>query len=75
MSGGRSSFGSGWHDRPIETLLPVELVQKEEKRDPSTSLVIVIDTSGSRRCQGAVGERSVAVGHETLIAARQGRDR
>ncbi len=48
MSGGRGSFGAGgWHDRPIEKLLPVELVQKEEKRDPSTSLVIVIDTSGS----------------------------
>ena len=48
MSGGRASFGSGgWHSRPIESLLPVELVQKEEKRDPSTSLVIVIDTSGS----------------------------
>ena len=48
MSGGRSGFGSGgWHDRPVEAMLPVELVQKEEKRDPSTSLVIVIDTSGS----------------------------
>ena len=48
MSGGRSGFGSGgWHDHPVETMLPVELVQKEEKRDPSTSLVIVIDTSGS----------------------------
>ncbi len=48
MSGGRASFGAGgWHDRPMETLLPVEFVQKEEKRDPSTSLVIVIDTSGS----------------------------
>lgn len=48
MSGGRSGFGSGgWHDHQIETMLPVELVQKEEKRDPSTSLVIVIDTSGS----------------------------
>ncbi|MCG8651906.1 MAG: VWA domain-containing protein [Pirellulales bacterium] len=48
MSGGRASFGAGgWHGRPIETLLPVELVQKEEKRDPSTTLVIVIDTSGS----------------------------
>ena len=48
MSGGRASFGGGgWHDRPIEGLLPIELVQKEEKRDPSTSLVIVIDTSGS----------------------------
>ena len=48
MSGGRAGFGmGGWHDRPIEELLPVELVQKEEKRDPSTSLVVVIDTSGS----------------------------
>ena len=48
MSGGRAAFGAGgWHARPIESLLPVELVQKEEKRDPSTSLVIVIDTSGS----------------------------
>lgn len=48
MSGGRASFGAGgWHNRPIETMLPVEFVQKEEKRDPSTSLVVVIDTSGS----------------------------
>lgn len=48
MSGGRGSFGAGgWHDRPVESLLPIEFVQKEEKRDPSTSLVVVIDTSGS----------------------------
>ncbi|MEO2017912.1 MAG: VWA domain-containing protein [Fuerstiella sp.] len=48
MSGGRAAFGAGgWHDRPVESLLPVEFVQKEEKRDPSTSLVVVIDTSGS----------------------------
>ncbi len=48
MSGGRAAFGAGgWHERPLESLLPVEFVQKEEKRDPSTSLVIVIDTSGS----------------------------
>ena len=48
MAGGRASFGAGgWHKRPVEELLPVEFVQKEEKRDPSTSLVIVIDTSGS----------------------------
>ncbi len=48
MSGGRAAFGTGgWHDRPIETMLPVESVQKEEKRDPSTTLAVVIDTSGS----------------------------
>ncbi|MHC4908557.1 MAG: VWA domain-containing protein [Planctomycetota bacterium] len=48
MSGGRSSFGAGgWHDTLVETVLPVELIQKEEKRDPSTTLVVIIDTSGS----------------------------
>ncbi|MEO1996122.1 MAG: VWA domain-containing protein, partial [Planctomycetaceae bacterium] len=48
MCGGRGAFGSGgWHNRPLESILPVEFIQKEEKRDPSTTLVIVIDTSGS----------------------------
>ncbi|MFT6041949.1 MAG: Ca-activated chloride channel family protein, partial [Gammaproteobacteria bacterium] len=47
-SGGVGSFGpGGWHNTPIEDLLPVEFVQKEEKRDPSTTLVVIIDTSGS----------------------------
>ena len=47
-TGGQGAFGpGGWHDTPVEDLLPVELVQKEEKRDPSTTLVIIIDTSGS----------------------------
>lgn len=48
MSGGRAAFGSGgWKDTAIEELLPIEFVHKEEKRDPSTTLVIIIDTSGS----------------------------
>ena len=47
-SGGSGAFGpGGWHKTPIEELLPVEFVQKEEKRDPSTTLVIIIDTSDS----------------------------
>ena len=47
-TGGAGAFGpGGWHDTAIEQLLPVELVQKEEKRDPSTTLVVIIDTSGS----------------------------
>lgn len=47
-SGGEASFGpGGYHEEPIEQLLPVEFVQKEEKRDPSTTLVVIIDTSGS----------------------------
>lgn len=47
-AGGEAAFGpGGYHEQPLEQLLPVEFVQKEEKRDPSTTLVIIIDTSGS----------------------------
>lgn len=47
-AGGEAAYGpGGWHDSPLASLLPVEAVQKEEKRDPSVSLVIIIDTSGS----------------------------
>ncbi|MCB9913970.1 MAG: VWA domain-containing protein [Planctomycetes bacterium] len=47
-SGGTAAFGpGGYHQAPLEELLPVEFVQKEEKRDPSTTLVVIIDTSGS----------------------------
>jgi Ca-activated chloride channel family protein len=48
FSGGRGAYGpGGWHEAPAADLLPVESLQKEEKRDPSTTLVIIIDTSGS----------------------------
>ena len=48
FAGGKSSFGTGgYFDTPIASVLPVELIQKEEKRDPSTTLVVIIDTSGS----------------------------
>ncbi|MCP4772407.1 MAG: VWA domain-containing protein [Planctomycetes bacterium] len=48
MSGGTGSFGpGGWAETPVADVLPVEFVQKEEKRDPSTTLVVIIDTSGS----------------------------
>lgn len=46
--GGAGAFGpGGWDDTLLRDLLPVNGVQKEEKRDPSTALVIIIDTSGS----------------------------
>ena len=48
VSGGGLSFGAGgWHDTPVAQSLPVDFVHKEEKKDPSTSLAIIIDTSGS----------------------------
>ncbi|MFT7677667.1 MAG: Ca-activated chloride channel family protein [Planctomycetota bacterium] len=46
--GARSAFGAGgWQDTALADVLPVEALQKEEKRDPSVALGIVIDTSGS----------------------------
>ncbi len=48
MCGGGDAFGpGGWHDTIVASALPVECAQKEEKRDPSTTLAIIIDTSGS----------------------------
>lgn len=48
FSGGRSAFGTGGYDAtPIAEIAPVEFVQRTEKRDPSTALAIIIDTSGS----------------------------
>lgn len=47
-AGGRRSFGpGGWAHTPLEEILPVRFVQKEERRDPSATLAIIIDTSGS----------------------------
>ena len=46
--GARQAFGAGgWQDTALADVLPVEALQKEEKRDPSVALAIVIDTSGS----------------------------
>ena len=48
MTGGPRSFGpGGYADTPIAEVLPVDLSQKLERRDPSTTLVVIIDTSGS----------------------------
>lgn len=66
MSGGQAAFGpGGYADGALADALPVESVQKEEKRDPSTSLVVVIDTSGSmggERVQLAKEVARLAVG-------------
>ena len=47
-AGAHQAFGAGgWQDTALADVLPVEALQKEEKRDPSVALAIVIDTSGS----------------------------
>lgn len=61
LAGGRAAFGpGGWSNTPIDRVNPLESVQKEEKKDPSTSLVIVIDTSGSMSGQRMILAKEVA---------------
>jgi len=48
FAGGRSAFGEGgYKGTEIEKMLPVEFRRRDEKKDPSVSLALVIDTSGS----------------------------
>jgi len=48
MIGGRYSFGSGgYHDTPIAEVLPVSAQLREENRKLATTMVIVMDRSGS----------------------------
>ncbi len=48
VSGGRRAFGPGGYcNTTLETVLPVVSAQTVERRDPSATLVIIIDTSGS----------------------------
>ena len=46
MIGGENSFGSGgYHNTPIEKLMPVKMIPEKKKR--SVSIVLLIDKSGS----------------------------
>lgn len=48
VTGGRRSFGpGGYANTPLAHALPVRFAQQVERRDPSTTLVVIIDTSGS----------------------------
>jgi Ca-activated chloride channel family protein len=66
-SGGRAAFGSGGYaNTEIEEMLPIEFVQKEEKKDPSTTLAIIIDSSGSM-----VGSRMTLAKQVARLAMRR----
>ncbi len=46
--GGRRSFGpGGYRQAAISEVMPLEFSQQVQKRDPSVTLVVIIDTSGS----------------------------
>lgn len=47
-TGGQRAFGpGGFSGSPLAGVLPVRFAQEVERRDPSTTLVVIIDTSGS----------------------------
>jgi len=46
--GGPTSYGvGGYYRTPLETLLPVEIMIKDEQKRPSLAIVFIIDHSGS----------------------------
>jgi Ca-activated chloride channel family protein len=48
LLGGRRAFGpGGYAGTALDRLSPLRSIQREERRDPSATLVIIIDTSGS----------------------------
>jgi hypothetical protein len=67
VTGGRSSFGpGGYADTPLAQVLPVRFPQETERRDPSSTLVVIIDTSGSMggtRVNLAKEIARLAIGH------------
>lgn len=66
-SGGRAAYSSGGYDgTPLADLLPVDLEQRSEKQDPSTALVLIVDTSGSM-----MGNRIEIAKQVARLAARR----
>ncbi len=56
MVGGKSSFGAGgYHESPVDPLLPVTMELKEEDRKVSIALGIVMDRSGSMGAGAGMG--------------------
>lgn len=52
MVGGDASFGAGgYHESPLDPLLPVSMELKSEHRKISTALAVVMDRSGSMGAQ------------------------
>ncbi len=61
VTGGRNAFGPGGYARSeLAPMLPLRFPQKKEVRDPSTSLAVIIDTSGSMGVEGVNLAKEVA---------------
>ncbi len=60
-SGGNAAFGAGgYHESRVADALPVELARREEKKDPSIGLVVLIDSGSSMEGLPMILARQVA---------------
>ncbi|WIO74711.1 VWA domain-containing protein [Porticoccaceae bacterium LTM1] len=61
-SGGKSAFGDGGYlNTTVAELLPVTLQQRQEKREPTVALTLIIDSSGSMSGQRMELAKQVAM--------------
>ena len=63
MTGGRSSFANGgYHESPLEEILPLDLKQRNEERKGRIAMMVALDRSGSMSMQveGGVTKMSLA---------------
>lgn len=72
MIGGDQSFGAGgWRATPVEQALPVEMDLRTEVQQPSVSIVVVIDISGSMgQVEGGFTKVELAAAGAARIAAQ-----
>lgn len=78
MVGGENSFlPGGWFGTPVAETLPVDLNIRQRKSYPSTSLLIVIDASGSMSMEenGVQKIRLAAKAAETTVTLMAPKDR
>jgi uncharacterized membrane protein len=71
MTGSENSFGlGGYYKTPVEEVLPVVSRYEKEKENPSLSMVLVIDKSGSMSGQPIQLARDAAVSAVELLGPR-----
>ena len=78
MIGGENSFlPGGWYGTPVADALPVDLDIRQRKTFPSTSILIVVDASGSMAMieDGVQKIRLAAKAAETTVNLMSPRDR
>lgn len=69
MLGGRRSFGSGgYHNSPVEAVLPVSLELRDEHRKLSVAMAIALDRSGSMGVTVPDGRTKMDLANEGAVA-------